>query len=196
VFSGGRGHPAAQYCANLGHLTDAETGPVYMRARYYEPWTGRFLSEDPAMDGTNWYVYCGNDPVGRVNRDGKLTEDDESAAQVARIVAISLSLSVLMARATCATNPGVRVLASSGLVFLATWFGMTVNHDGEGRLGISFVNGGLFVTLSVGLVGSPYAYWASETAKASPAASVVDFYSTYAAIIGLFLSLESLMAEY
>jgi hypothetical protein len=42
-----------------------------MRARYYEPWTGRFLSEDPAMDGANWYVYCGNDPVCRGDYTGK-----------------------------------------------------------------------------------------------------------------------------
>jgi RHS repeat-associated protein len=70
VFNGGRTHPAAQYCANLGHPTDAETGLVYMRARYYEPWTGRFLSEDPALDGMNWFVYCANDPVNRVDPDG------------------------------------------------------------------------------------------------------------------------------
>ncbi|MCW5939370.1 MAG: RHS repeat-associated core domain-containing protein [Fimbriimonadaceae bacterium] len=43
-------------------------------ARYYEPWTGRFLSEDPAMDGANWYVYCGNDPVNKVDPDGRLAE--------------------------------------------------------------------------------------------------------------------------
>jgi uncharacterized protein RhaS with RHS repeats len=35
------------YCANLGHPED-ETGLVYMRARYYEPASGRFISEDPA----------------------------------------------------------------------------------------------------------------------------------------------------
>jgi uncharacterized protein RhaS with RHS repeats len=42
-----------------------------MRARYYEPWTGRFLSEDPAMDGANWYVYCANDPVNLFDPDGR-----------------------------------------------------------------------------------------------------------------------------
>ncbi len=54
------------YCANLGHPED-ETGLVYMRARYYEPATGRFISEDPAQDGVNWYLYCDGNPV--INKD-------------------------------------------------------------------------------------------------------------------------------
>jgi RHS repeat-associated protein len=51
------------YCGSLQRRRDAESGLVYMRARYYEPWTGRFLSEDPAMDGANWYVYASNCPT-------------------------------------------------------------------------------------------------------------------------------------
>ncbi len=33
------------------------------RARWYDPNTGRFLSEDPAGDGPNPYRYSGNDPI-------------------------------------------------------------------------------------------------------------------------------------
>ncbi|MCW5939363.1 MAG: RHS repeat-associated core domain-containing protein [Fimbriimonadaceae bacterium] len=66
------GQPADQgYCASLQHRRDAESGLVYMRARYYEPWTGRFISEDPAMDGANWYVFCGNEPVSRRDATGR-----------------------------------------------------------------------------------------------------------------------------
>jgi len=36
---------------------------VYLRARYYDPSTGRFISEDPIRDGYNWYVYCSNNPI-------------------------------------------------------------------------------------------------------------------------------------
>ena len=34
-----------------------------MRARYYSPRLGRFLTEDSAMDGENWYIYAANNPV-------------------------------------------------------------------------------------------------------------------------------------
>jgi len=63
--------PQQGYCANLGHRGDTESGLIYMRARYYEPSSGRFLTEDPAKDGINWYGYCANDPVSRVDADGR-----------------------------------------------------------------------------------------------------------------------------
>jgi len=76
------GDPAQRYCANLGHVTDDESGLIYMRARYYEPSTGRFLSEDPARDGANWYVYCWNEPVGRADYSGKSYDDVERLLKV------------------------------------------------------------------------------------------------------------------
>ena len=52
------------------------TGLIYMRARYYDPALGRFISEDPARDGGNWYAYAGGNPVGHVDPDGRSAEDD------------------------------------------------------------------------------------------------------------------------
>lgn len=54
------------------------TGLVYARARYLDPDTGRFLSEDP-IDAANLYTYAGNSPVGRWDPYG------ESALQDAKI---------------------------------------------------------------------------------------------------------------
>ncbi len=45
-----------------GREYDAETGLNYLRARYYDPAVGRFISEDPAGAGINQYTYAGNDP--------------------------------------------------------------------------------------------------------------------------------------
>ncbi|MCI8405151.1 MAG: RHS repeat-associated core domain-containing protein [Clostridia bacterium] len=56
-----------RYC---GENYDEETGLYYLRARYYDASIGRFMSEDPAQDGLNWYVYCGNNPVMFVDPKG------------------------------------------------------------------------------------------------------------------------------
>jgi hypothetical protein len=47
-----------------------------MRARYYEPGTGRFVSEDRARDGTNWFSYCGNVPIVFVDESGHWFSSD------------------------------------------------------------------------------------------------------------------------
>lgn len=57
----------AYYCnmtiSLFGEYFDKETGNIYLRARYYDPGLGRFISEDPIRDGLNWYVYCGGNPI-------------------------------------------------------------------------------------------------------------------------------------
>jgi hypothetical protein len=49
-----------------------EADLYYMRNRWYEPWTGRFLSEDPSgvANGLNEYVYASGDPVNSADPTG------------------------------------------------------------------------------------------------------------------------------
>jgi RHS repeat-associated protein len=68
------------YCASIGHVTDDESGLVYMRARYYEPGTGRFVSEDPARDGRNHCIYVEDDPVKNTDSSGLVLDDIEFTA--------------------------------------------------------------------------------------------------------------------
>ena len=49
---------------------DSETGLQYLGARYYDPSIGRFTQEDPIRWGTNWYSYCGSDPVNNIDPSG------------------------------------------------------------------------------------------------------------------------------
>ncbi len=48
-----------------GREIDWSTGLYYFRARYYDPITGRWLSNDPVgiSGGLNQYVFCNNNPV-------------------------------------------------------------------------------------------------------------------------------------
>ena len=55
-----------KYC---GEIYDDETGLYYLRARYYDPSMGRFISED-SVEGNitnplslNLYTYCSNNPI-------------------------------------------------------------------------------------------------------------------------------------
>ena len=59
-----------------GYYYDTDTGLYYVKARYYSPDLGRWLTKDP--DGgdrkdpqsINPYIYVDNDPVNKVDPDG------------------------------------------------------------------------------------------------------------------------------
>jgi RHS repeat-associated protein len=66
------------YVQYTGREFDAETGLNYNRARYYNPTTGRFISEDPlgfSGGGPNFYAYVGNDPVLFIDPTGLCTNN-------------------------------------------------------------------------------------------------------------------------
>ena len=56
-----------RYC---GEYFDGETEGIYLRARYYSPVSGRFITEDPICDVFNWYVYCESNPILLIDPSG------------------------------------------------------------------------------------------------------------------------------
>jgi RHS repeat-associated protein len=55
------------------------TGLYYFRARWYDPITGRWLSNDPIgiSGGLNQYVFCANNPVNFTDPSGLCTEGND-----------------------------------------------------------------------------------------------------------------------
>lgn len=66
------GDGEAKYTYNGKELDD--TNLYYFGARYYDAEVGRFISEDPAKDGLNWYGYCNNNPLKFVDPTGLETK--------------------------------------------------------------------------------------------------------------------------
>ena len=60
-----------------GYVYDEETGFYYLKSRYYDPETCRFISADVYLStgqgvlGHNTYVYCGNNPIARIDSEGE-----------------------------------------------------------------------------------------------------------------------------
>ena len=77
----------ANYWQFTGEQTDADSGLQYLRARYYDPATGRFLSTDP-IGAAEPYAYVSNNPVNLVDPYGLFGLGDikDAVSDVADVV--------------------------------------------------------------------------------------------------------------
>jgi len=76
--SSGSGEETHQF---TGKRADTGTGLTYFGSRYYDPEIGRFISSDPARWGTNWYVYCYNNPISYIDPNGMKPENASAVLQ-------------------------------------------------------------------------------------------------------------------
>jgi RHS repeat-associated protein len=62
-----------KFAGGGGYQADADSGLMLLRARYYDPSVGRFISRDPIgyEGGLNLYAYCENDPIDQTDGSGQ-----------------------------------------------------------------------------------------------------------------------------
>ena len=66
-----------------GEQFDKMTGQYYLRARYYDPMSGRFTQEDSYRgDGLNLYAYVANNPVKYVDPMGYCKDDAQGTGNL------------------------------------------------------------------------------------------------------------------
>jgi RHS repeat-associated protein len=126
-----------------GEQFDSDLGLYYLRARYYNPLTGRFLSRDP-LDGLPWdpktlhkYLYVGSNPVNNVDPSGKdlFEYAIEQSASIPEAKLIDIYGCVADASLTAVSliiNP--KISASTGLGVGASVIGCVVLTPGLDEL--------------------------------------------------------------
>ena len=79
-----------------GYYYDFDLGLYYVSSRYYDSTTGRWINADNNFSNCNLFMYCGNNPVNRIDFNGEhwyylwiddlIEKVDELAASVSNIV--------------------------------------------------------------------------------------------------------------
>ena len=97
---------------------DPDLGLYYLRARYYNPISGRFMSRDPE-DGVTTdpqsldrYLYADGDPTNRLDRSGRNSAQEEGLIDVAipENPAVMASETAVAAAVTCVLNKAATTL--------------------------------------------------------------------------------------
>ena len=183
------GDPKLRYCGSLGHKQDDESGPVYMRARYYEPSSGRFVSEEPAECGLNYYTYASDDPLNRTDTTGKYDESSANASYL--LLWIAVLGYVRSTDFACGISNCAKFIHASSCAFLAAYF--LGDAEVGGSTGDKLERGN---RLAFGVAIFAYsAAGATETPITSIAGEAVGAITQYTAFLGIFMAMDNLESQ-
>jgi len=130
-----------------GYYYDVETGLYYLKTRYYDPETGRFITIDgisyldpESINGLNLYAYCANNPVMAVDPNGEFLLWLMLAFSISSF--IGWGLSELLGEKTAS---GIGSVVNGG-----TAIGTGVSLFAFGPLG--WIAGGLLILVGLGTI--------------------------------------------
>jgi RHS repeat-associated protein len=114
-----------------GQYTDAETGLQYLRARFYDPATGQFLTRDPIEPLTREpYAYAYDNPLWYVDPSGLTAIAAAPACAAGPVAATACAGAAATAGAACGLNAACRdVVADAAEDFIHGIFGDDSSDD-------------------------------------------------------------------
>lgn len=123
------GTSSHKFVGQLGHPSEDNNGMIYMRARYYDPTLGRFISQDSAGNGVNWFVYCENNPVNYLDDNGKNGNPILKGllAALGAPFAMDLIGIILMGLGSKLDNPWLMIAGAIILIIGVVWTVSTLN---------------------------------------------------------------------
>ena len=141
-----------------GYYYDTETNLYYLKARYYDPDVGRFISMDDiaylnpeAINGLNLYAYCGNNPVMHVDENGNAWWEFWNWDWQTILVGVGLVVTAVAAVALSVATFGAGTPVAMGIVAGVTLAaGVLTGINGIATIGegisggYNFVRDGLF----------------------------------------------------
>ena len=136
-----------------------------MRARYYEPGSGRFVEPDDARDGANYFVYCSNQPVNRIDSSGNDDWNPEDKWQFGNWMAIGtltfmagavLAMPFLLPVSDKQLMVAAIFIAAAAGAF-ATAYGVTAHATGAEKFGVGFAPWVIGIALSIAAAMKPAA---------------------------------------
>ncbi len=153
------------FVGGLGHYADDETSLVYMRARYYDPSLGMFVSEDPKLQGRNWFVYCDNNPTNMGDSSGK----EEELVGTLGSMSISETMDGIAADMELQLLKDVKDMA--GVLNEDAAFGV---RQLEGEMGIGHGNWGYYAKEVAGGAGKQFL---KAWVRSNQQLAIYDFYA-------------------
>jgi RHS repeat-associated protein len=137
-----------------GYYYDTESGLYYLKSRYYDPDTGRFINADDiseiqadVINGLNLYAYCMNNPV-------TMTDSDGCAPEWLKWFGIGMAIvgAVLVIAAITVLTAGVGTTVLAG-----TLAGAIIHGAAVGAL----IGAGIGVTAGA-VIGGAVSNWSAE----------------------------------